>query len=627
MEQYHIGVIWSGVLRKDGSLLIDLGEDVKVIENVKMADVQNVISELMKYHIEIIVGTPGTKSEIKKCSQVPYVITYNDYIDVLETIQTIEVNHPECKRIAIVLHEENIIEEAHLQQFCHAEIHLFKYHNQDDLQQIVSTIWQQGFQVLIGGPTACSIAERYKDMKAVILGYNGSSLKRGVQKAREALAMIRLADRDSAQLRSTIDNISSALLLVNPNGNIQLANKQMADLMGCRKDDLTGTPVSSVLQDEAVKDALEKGVMTSEKIIHLKGEPYFLTVKPIARHDEIMSAVCLLRGAESIRNMENKYRYVQTSGMVAKYHFTDIIGQSKAIREAVDEAQLFAKYDLTVLIQGETGTGKELFAQSIHNASPRKKGPFVAINCATLTESLLESELMGYDEGAFTGAKKGGRAGLFEQAHGGTLFLDEINQMSLPLQAKVLRVIQEKTVMHIGGSRLIPVDVRIIAASNENLYEKVSEHKFRADLYYRINVLSFRIPPLRERDGDAVLITDYFINTLRIGNQYSALQAKDLISAVEDYDWPGNVRELRNYVERAMVLGPSHMHQGMMPASSGSASIPLPSDKETISIALSTMEEMQNQIVREVIDKFHGNKTKAADFLHMSRATVQKRAG
>ena len=310
--------------------------------------------------------------------------------------------------------------------------------------------------------------------------------------------------------------------------------------------------------------------------------------------------------------------------MVAKYHFTDIIGQSNAIREAVEQAQLFAKYDLTVLIQGETGTGKELFAQSIHNASSRKKGPFVAINCATLTESLLESELMGYDEGAFTGARRGGRAGLFEQAHGGTLVLDEINQMTLSLQAKVLRVIQEKTVMHIGGNKLIPVDVRIIAASNENLYQKVQENKFRADLFYRINVLSFRIPPLREREGDVRLITDHFLNTLQIGNQHKSLRSEEILTPVIGYSWPGNVRELRNYVERAMVLGVQHMQQNHLPAAlTGSGQ---PQDKESVQVALGTMEEMENQIVKKVVEKFHGNKTKAADFLQMSRATIQKRA-
>ena len=624
MNQYHIGVIWSGVLKKDSGQLKSLGDDVKVYENVKMADVQKVISELMKLHVEIIVGTPGTKSEIKKYSKVPYVISYNDYIDVLETIQAMEKNHPDYQRIAVVLHEDNLIEEKHLQQFCNAEVHLFKYHNQEDLSQIVAEIWQRGYQLVIGGPTAFSIASQYKDMKSAILGYNGSSLRRGVQKAREALGMIAVAERDAAQLRSTIDNIPSGLLLVNPDHTIQLANKQMADILGCRKDDLAGEIVETVLQDDAVGDALAKGTVTSEKIIHLKEESYFLTVKPILRYDQVISAVCLLRGAESIRNMENKYRYVQTSGMVAKYHFTDIIGQSNAIREAVEQAQLFAKYDLTVLIQGETGTGKELFAQSIHNASSRKKGPFVAINCATLTESLLESELMGYDEGAFTGARRGGRAGLFEQAHGGTLFLDEINQMTLSLQAKVLRVIQEKTVMHIGGNKLIPVDVRIIAASNENLYQKVQENKFRADLFYRINVLSFRIPPLREREGDVRLITDHFLNTLQIGNQHKSLRSEEILTPVIGYSWPGNVRELRNYVERAMVLGVQHMQQNHLPAAlTGNSQ---PQDKESVQVALGTMEEMENQIVKKVVEKFHGNKTKAADYLQMSRATIQKRA-
>ncbi|MFZ5633759.1 MAG: sigma-54 interaction domain-containing protein [Bacillota bacterium] len=249
-----------------------------------------------------------------------------------------------------------------------------------------------------------------------------------------------------------------------------------------------------------------------------------------------------------------------------RYTFDDIVGRSPAIMKCKEQAAQIASGQSTVLMWGETGSGKELFAQSIHNAGPRRAGPFVAVNCGALPASLVESQLFGYEEGAFTGARKGGQAGLFELADGGTLLLDEISEMDYDLQTKLLRVLQEREVVRLGGKKPVKVDVRIIASTNKDLFSLVKSKKFRDDLYYRLNVVDLKIPPLRERVEDIAYLAKYFIQ--RFNQMFCSpvrRVGKEALRYLERYNWPGNVRELQNCVERAMnlcsreVIMPEHL--------------------------------------------------------------------
>ena len=236
-------------------------------------------------------------------------------------------------------------------------------------------------------------------------------------------------------------------------------------------------------------------------------------------------------------------------GMVAKYRFDDILYESDIMAKNIMLAKKVALTDYTVLINGESGTGKELFAQSIHNFSNRKEKPFVAINCAALPESLLESELFGYEKGAFTGASANGKQGLFEQANHGTIFLDEIGDMSLPLQARLLRVLQEKEIMRLGSDKIINVDIRIIAATNKDLLEAVNKNEFRKDLYYRLCNLPIVLPPLRDRKEDILHTFRHFV-----GVKHKELSEKE-VNVLTEYSWPGNVRELKNVADYYITLG------------------------------------------------------------------------
>ena len=237
------------------------------------------------------------------------------------------------------------------------------------------------------------------------------------------------------------------------------------------------------------------------------------------------------------------------------------MGRSPAIQRCITILKKMCQTQLPVLLIGETGTGKEIFAHAVHNASPRRNGPFVAINCAAMPENLLESELFGYEEGAFTGARKGGKPGLFEFAHKGTLFLDEVEGMSTALQCKLLRVLQEREIMRVGGNRIISVDVRIVAATNEDLERRVEEGSFRRDLYYRLNTLPVLIPPLREREGDLLVLIDQF----RRGIGASFTLSPELERMLLTHQWRGNIRELRNVVEYFSYTGSQVVEPGDLP--------------------------------------------------------------
>jgi len=306
------------------------------------------------------------------------------------------------------------------------------------------------------------------------------------------------------------------------------------------------------------------------------------------------------------------------SGLEAKYRLEDIIGQAPAMREAKEWAETFARTDATVLIQGETGTGKELFAQGIHLSSQRATGPFIAVNCAALPGNLLESELFGYEEGAFTGARKGGKAGLFELAHGGTLFLDEIGEMSIPIQALLLRILQEKKVRRISGERIVPVDVRIIAATNRDLEKLMEEKLFRSDLYYRLNVLTLELPPLRERTGDIPLLVASIVEELaERGTRKLRIADEAVLHLLKQHDWPGNVRELRNVVERMVLLCKTDDIR--------SEDIAFFAKKLNQRRQIMRQENQEVELIRKVLVETKGNKGEAAKILGMDRSTLWRK--
>ena len=360
----------------------------------------------------------------------------------------------------------------------------------------------------------------------------------------------------SEMYQAVLDFTHDAILAIDENGRIQVLNPPAERIMGCRAADSVGQPVEAVLPNTLLPDVLESGEKQLDQIMQIHQTLCNTNRIPILVDGQRRGVVATFQDVKQLQNSEQKIRLkLHEKGLVAKYAFNDILGDSPAIRSTIQIARSYAASRASVLILGETGTGKELFAQSIHNASDRRDGPFVAINCAAVSNSLLESEMFGYEAGSFTGASRGGREGVFELAHGGTLFLDEIGEIPRETQVELLRVLQEKEIRRVGGSRVIPVDVRIIAATNKDLLQETVEGRFREDLYYRLDVLDLKLPPLRERGDDVKILGLHLFRQLP-GGKDPIMQSQFLylLEQVGPYQWYGNIRELQNFVERANIL-------------------------------------------------------------------------
>ena len=356
--------------------------------------------------------------------------------------------------------------------------------------------------------------------------------------------------------RQLCGKFSEGYMTINRDGIITYLNQQGSKILGIQPEQVIGQKVGDHIESSTrVLDTLITGEGWIDREVFVKtrkGRLHLVdTVVPlISEYDESLGVLILFREIKSMRKMVN-----DIVGSRASFQFENILYQSKEMDRLVQMAKMAAQNDSSIMIEGESGTGKELLVQAIHNFSNRRNGPFVAIDCSSIPRELVESELFGYVEGAFTGARKGGRMGKFELANGGTIFLDEIGEMPLEMQARLLRVIQNRTVTRVGGHEQIPIDIRIIAATNRNLEEEVNNNNFRLDLYFRLNVIHLSVPPLRERQNDVPLLIQAFLEkaSKREGKQVPLI-SHEAMNLLEQYSWPGNVRELENAIERAVVL-------------------------------------------------------------------------
>lgn len=364
--------------------------------------------------------------------------------------------------------------------------------------------------------------------------------------------MLERSTRVESRFDILMEILDEGLIGINEKGEIFACNEKAREITRVSPSLIAGRRGEEVFPYIPFRKCLETRTVQQAQVINVGGTNVNLTVIPVMRQSECIGAFATLQRFNDVEKRQNELRsQLFHKGHRAKYTFDDIVGQSAGICRTKEILKRMALTESPVLLIGETGTGKELFAHAVHSASKRSDGPFVAINVAAMPENLLESELFGYEEGAFTGAKKGGRPGLFEFAHTGTLFLDEVEGMSQAMQIKLLRVLQEREIMRVGGNQIIHVDVRIIAATNESLEKKVEEGSFRRDLYYRINTLPALIPPLRERGNDIFLLLERFAGETQRKFSLSP-QVKQILAG---YSWPGNIRELHNVAEYFSYTG------------------------------------------------------------------------
>lgn len=362
---------------------------------------------------------------------------------------------------------------------------------------------------------------------------------------REFISLNRKISDLKSTLVAVLNASSDGIMALDLDSDVIFKNNKIESYLGTDKEIKEGDNIVEFIDNVNIINFIKSYDDKGSDVFNINRRDVMINKNYLSDNQKVTGTVVSFNYVSEIQNKEKEIRKkLVNKGNIAKYDFSDVIGCSKSIKAVTDMTRKVAKTDLSVLILGENGTGKELYAQAIHRNSSRRDGPFVAVNFAALPESLVESELFGYEEGAFTGAKKGGKRGLFELAHLGTIFLDEIGDASLSLQARLLRVIQEKEVLRVGGLSPIPVDVRIIAATNRNLKEMIKLNQFRQDLYYRLNTITIKVPPLRERKEDIKYIVDYYMRNLKVEKKFT----KEAIDKLIRYDWPGNVRELENLI-------------------------------------------------------------------------------
>lgn len=448
----------------------------------------------------------------------------------------------------------------------------------------------------------------------------------------------RQLDTINRQMRNIFNTISDGIMIIDTAGNVVQFNPVAEMLLGISNREAKGMQGENFFTDVSfLLDTLQSGVEYSLLETPLKGSTgtinCIVSINPIVSDDKsVDGAVVFFNPVKKFRSLFN-----HISGAHASFSFQDIIGQNPLLLQAIQTATLAADKRSNILLQGESGTGKELFAQAIHNASPRRNGPFIAVNCGAIPRELLGSELFGYVEGAFTGARKGGRTGKFELASGGTLFLDEIAEMPLGKQVSLLRAVQEKKITRIGDDKIIPVDVRIICATNKDLKKEVEKGNFRQDLYYRLNVISIKLPPLRERREDIPLQFNYM---LKESSEKMHIKVPRIQPGVLDYlihyDWPGNVRELQNVVERMLnicdggEISTQHLPAEILQYEPGSAEKTISNgsdlnmDKRREMKKQSKARREKQQII-ELLDKYGGNITRVAEEMEVARNTVYRK--
>jgi len=504
-----------------------------------------------------------------------------------------------------------------LSQILDVDLEIHEIYNRTEAETYVRNRMrsQSPIQVLLGGAIAESLAHEY-GLPTVFLETSKEDIETALEEAYRLLEVRRIEAQKTEQFKAILHNINHGVIAVDKEGTITTFNRAAAKITGVAKVQAEGLRLSEVLPSDDTVEVIQSG---QARLGHLTriGRTMALSNKvPVKVGGEILGAVETLEDVTKIREYENIIRVkLAEKGHVAHFTFDDIIGNSHTIKETVRLAKKFATVDSIILIEGESGTGKEVFAQAIHSASNRSHGPFVAVNCGAIPDSLIESELFGYHPGAFSGARREGKDGLFTQAHTGTIFLDEISETSQRFQTTLLRVIQEMKVRPLGSDKIIPIDIRIIAATNRKLKQEVERGNFRRDLYFRLNILRLNVPPLRLREEDIPHLARHFIRitTTRLCKDVSISQGA--MSSLKGYNWLGNIRELQNVIERLCVTCDLKIGDDLVAHALDECRL---EDFE----AAERIDCIRKNHILEVLRQCGNNKKKAAEKLGISRTTL-----
>jgi PAS domain S-box-containing protein len=433
----------------------------------------------------------------------------------------------------------------------------FVFKDQRDCAAKLRRAVEEGFCSVAGGAAILPLARKMGIPCIPLLPLPEDILKTYHQ-AQHIAAVRQIEQREAMKFKTVVRYSFSGILAADEKSKVVVFNPAAESIFGIPADQVLGQPLDRIIPRIQLPGLSQQGQAQLEEVRTVREKQLMVNRIPIVEEDRILGTLFTFQEVSKIQSLEEIIRRAEhAKGMTAKLRFQHIVGNSRVVRETIQKAKRYASTEETILITGESGTGKEIFAQSIHNASPRRTHPFLAVNCSAISPTLLESELFGYAEGAFTGARRGGKQGMFELAHRGTIFLDEVGELSREAQGHLLRVLQEKEVMRVGAAKVTPVDVRVIAATNTPLENALRQGLFRWDLYQRLNVLQLRLPPLREHPEDIPPLMESFVHQWCPQGDL-ADNIMDLLAKQEKflrrYAWPGNVRELQNLMRRIVVL-------------------------------------------------------------------------
>lgn len=592
----------------------------------------DIAREMQSSGVDVIISRGGTALSIERAVEIPVVSIEVSPLDIIRAVEEARVL---ANVIGVVGFKNVIYGIDEIAKILGVTLIPMEIESAVEVESKIRSAMADGLDVVVGDSMSTRTTSRL-GVRSVLIHSGKDAIARSIAEAKRVAAVSQREKERAQELLAIIDSTHEGIMGIDPDGTIRFLNPLSARMLGLDAKDAAGSRISDIIPEISVGRLAKQEGAEIEEVSKIGRSTVVITQVPVKVNNEITGAVITLQDVTRIQQLEEKVRKeLRSKGHIAKYTFDDINAVSKPMKELIERARRYARVDSTILITGETGTGKELFAQSIHNESTRRSFPFVAINCAAMPHTLLESELFGYEEGAFTGARRGGKRGLLEQAHKGTLFLDEIGEMPVQLQSRLLRVLEEREMMRIAGDKVIPVDIRVISATNANVRDATAQGSFRKDLYYRLNILELNIPPLRERKEDIGALAQELLlyYSKKFGMPPKRL-APDALQVLQVYSWPGNVRELKNVIER-IAIGVDRdivRHQDAFSLihhlSSDSAEKDAANVHEEQGPASGTgdyLHAVEQKAIMKALEETRGNRTRSAELLGISRTTLWRK--
>jgi PAS domain S-box-containing protein len=604
-----------------GDVAKELGIHLEIYEG-GMDSAKTAIDRLQGPEVDVFISRGGTYSYISGHYSVPVVNISTGIYDIMESC---EEARKLSRKIVLTSYEKRFVGIGLLEKAMDIDITELTFTSLQELELRIIEAAAEGGYCLVGGGPSVQMA-RSNGMPAVFLKASRDTVREALLQAVEVAKLRREEKRKAYRLKTILDSVYDGIVAVDGSGKLEIINPAAERILGIDAQKAVGRAAAEMIPNGRLAEILKTGLAEIGELQEIGSTQIVTNRVPIKDEKEIMGAVATFQDASRVVQVEHRLRREMTKNrFVYKYELGHILGQSATINETKEMAKKCATSDLTLLIYGPTGSGKEMFAQGIHSTGKRRQHPFVAINCAALPPSLLESELFGYDEGAFTGAKRKGKPGLFELAHGGTVFLDEIDALPIELQGRLLRVLQEKEVLRVGGDTILPINVRVIAATNKIPAELVAAKKMREDLYFRLNVLYLEVPSLQDRIEDIPLLCRHFLASLRMGPEVEVID--DIMPFLLNYSWPGNVRELFNFCQRFSFYIDSYLQhknaekfiRKIAPDMLTSAKNPVHAEKLNEKIKAYEADLIQKALLEE------GSLRKAAKKLGIPKSTLFRR--